>query len=370
MQYRSITGYQAEGHDVREPSFYDDAVAPFGEARVLHPVAFRSLAFAELEDETIWTYDWICVGGADLTPAIGDLLPYTIGTHGLHVQRTEDGFEARFNKAQHGGCRAIPLQCKTGTKTRCSFTSCGYSRDRDVIKAGAFGQEAPEMHQYLGLRPERLLTAKVERWWGQLFLSLDRDAEPPHGVLRDVSDALDLPAVPPKNCVFREWLEFDANWKLVGQTLTGGIMTDQSVEDGWVATRGVGPGGEAHATAWVFPTLVVTLAGNEACVILLQPTAIGRTICRVSVYSDGSEPRLPWATYIKSRAEIAVSKHNHLTRWYSAAAPETEGQPLPLQDDPTGAWMQRVLVQGICRLGKDDDLKPYPTGVAYAAVSQ
>jgi len=63
------------------------------------PTGLRELA---LEDERIWTRVWACVGVEHQIPAPGDLLPATVGHHGLHVQRRPDGgLRAAFNVARN-----------------------------------------------------------------------------------------------------------------------------------------------------------------------------------------------------------------------------------------------------------------------------
>lgn len=366
MQPRSTIDYYDEGLDLLASSLYQKAAEPFGAARILHPVAFRSLAFSELEDATVWTRDWICVGSHDLIPDNGDLLPYTVGTHGLHAQRTPSGFAARFNKAQHGGCRTVPLQCQTGTKTRCSFTSCGYSRDRDVIKSGSLEEESPEMHQYLGLRPERLLTAKLANWMQFILINLDPASEDPDASLRDLGGVLNLDATAPLPLRSHKWAEFDANWKLLGQNLTAGNVVDEDADGSWIATRSSRVDGSSCMRAWVFPNLVLCVERREVCAVVLQPTAMGRTLCRVSVFSEADVPQRSWMTDVCERAAAAVKQHADLTCWYTASAPSTHGNDMPLQDDAVGAWMQHTLIRRIRRELGERPVQREASGGIYA----
>ena len=128
MNLHPELGYFDEGLDFVEAKIYSDVIRPFGQAHTLPHAAYRSKVFADLEDEKIWTRTWVCIGTQQEIPDEGDILPFTVGNHGIHVQRVKDGkLVGRFNKAQHGGCRSVPLQCQTGNKTKCSFTSCGYN---------------------------------------------------------------------------------------------------------------------------------------------------------------------------------------------------------------------------------------------------
>src|SRR5436305_1887031 len=95
---RPDLGHRAEGLDLADPAFFADSLDPAA-PRLLPPAAYRTLAFAELEDDAVWTRSWLAIGlGAEI-PAPGDLLPFTAGHHGLHVQRAaEGGLVGRFNK--------------------------------------------------------------------------------------------------------------------------------------------------------------------------------------------------------------------------------------------------------------------------------
>ena len=118
MKWHPSLGYFDEGFDLTAPGTVRSRRGRNSARRgFLHPVAYRSKAFADLEDEKIWTRAWVCVGIHERIPGYGDLLPYTVGNHGIHVQRDDKGqLQGRFNKAQHGGCRAIPLQCQSRQK--------------------------------------------------------------------------------------------------------------------------------------------------------------------------------------------------------------------------------------------------------------
>lgn len=345
MSHRPDLGFFDEGRDLAHPSFYADAVLPSGDATTLPPAAFRSLAFTLLEDEAIWTRDWVCIGAHDEIPRVGDLLPFTLGTHGIHVQRTADGLAARFNKAQHGGCRAVPLQCQTGTKTRCSFTSCGHSRDRAAIPAGDLGDGTPEMHQYLGLRPERLLTAEVRSWGPLIFVNLDASPAPLDGAVAGLGASAGFFGNHKALRGGDRWLEFAANWKLVGQHLVAGAVMAESEAANWMLADTRLADGSAATAAWLFPNLVLIVTEAETCVVILQPTAIGQTLCRVAVYGDGAGSADRWHGEVAGRAARAEADHVSVARRGPGFRPEDMARPLQL--DPAGLWMQRTLADRV-----------------------
>ncbi|MGE6689875.1 hypothetical protein ACQKFE_18100 [Stutzerimonas stutzeri] len=355
MSRRPELGYFEGGVDLCASETYADCIAQTGPARLLPLAAYRSLSFAYLEDERIWTRDWVCIGTQRDVPHPGDLLPYTLGNHGIHVQRQEDGsLRGAFNKAQHGGCRVVPLQCQGGRKTSCSFTSCGYSRDRGPISADELGDGASAMHQYLGLRPERLLPVRVQILGELIFVNLDPEAPPlattDLGARSAVLEAAATRVV--------HWREYDADWKLLGQhLLEAGPGRSMIRGDDIFEVRS-----DAMLAFWGFPNLLMLAQGNETCLVLLQPTALGKTLCRIHLFSTaavagGDEQGMSdrWLGLINQRGMRAVAFCAQLDRPIPASINETTPQT-----DPAGRWAQACLVRRITAEARyEGDLKLY-----------
>lgn len=286
MVRRPDLGYHDEGLNLSDPRVFDTVRRPFGNATTLPPVAYRSLQFLYLEDEAVWTREWVCVGTLHEIPGEGDILPFTLGYHGVHVQRMEDGsLEGRFNMAQHGGCRMVPTQCQQGERTRCSFTSCGYSRDRGPISQVEGQDDTRTKYQYLGLRPERLHPVHVAQVGNMLFLNID-----PGGADTDLTRDLTLP--PPvmrkdATRAHRQWLECDGNWKFSGQMLA---RSDEMLasSDRVMQGRRTASDGSPIEVQWIFPNLILLTQGAETCTITLQHTAITKTLFRIEILSDGA----------------------------------------------------------------------------------
>ncbi|MHB8885498.1 MAG: Rieske (2Fe-2S) protein [Methylovirgula sp.] len=234
--------------------------------RFLPASAYDALAFQRTEDASIWTRAWIGVGFAADVVNAGDILPYTAGNHGLHIERCADGALAgRFNKAQHGGCRSVPLQCQTGARTHCSFTACGFSYDRPVIKADD-PERGRHLDQYLGLRPERLLPVSLREWGPLIVACLDPAAqaivewpECETVIPRDLKDGSGQTL----------WKEYAANWKHLAVAFAD--------------TRC-----EGESATILFPNVVIRKFQGDVCVIVLQPVALDRTLCRVRMMGRGA----------------------------------------------------------------------------------
>lgn len=267
-----------EGVDFLDPQLYSACRAQFGMATVLPRRAYTSEVFQRLENEKVWTRDWVCIGTAPEIASPLDLLPYTIGQHAIHVQRSADGgLIGRFNKAQHGGCRTIPAQCRTGKKTKCSYNSCGFSRDREVIHGESLTEMTPQMGQYLGAIPERLLPVKIRTCGPLIFANIDPT--------RGTKQPLQCPEWT-ENLVRLEghWQEHRANWKLAGAAIVDVV---RSHLNGGGATNYV-------SAEWVFPNLVLIRSRHATLAVVLQPTAMDQTVWRLSFFC---EPGLARATH-------------------------------------------------------------------------
>ncbi|MBT3928798.1 MAG: ring-hydroxylating oxygenase subunit alpha [Rhodospirillaceae bacterium] len=359
MNMHPELGYFDEGLDLTQPELYAAASKPFGRARILPPAAFRSKIFADLEDEKVWTRTWVCVGLQQQIPNPGDLLPFTVGTHGVHVERGRDGgLIGRFNKAQHGGCRAIPAQCQTGAKTRCSFTSCGYSRDREAIDSSEAGEGSQLGGQYLGDRPERLLPVKVDSWGPFVFVNLDNQSEPLGTELKGMAKQAgklfdgDLPLAA------QERREHRCNWKLTGRAFLENIAlpfadmkatkTNRSGAAGTpcYASRSIAlsPGNEAHLY-WLFPNLLLVLMPEYVVAVILQPTATAMTLERINILADAAagdaeELAETWADILDASAAHGKARQQEF---------KDAAKRLPVEDSASGYEFQKFLVACILK---------------------
>ena len=152
----------------------DLQTAAFGGQRGEIGDFWTSKASMDLEDRLIWSREWIAIGYGAQLPNAGDILPFTVGHHGIHVERMPGGeIVARFNFVQHGGCRSIPLQCQTGTRTRCSYLSCGYSRDRVEGFPTSLNRSDPAAHHFLGFAEVPGLPMGLRLKGDVIFVNLD-----------------------------------------------------------------------------------------------------------------------------------------------------------------------------------------------------
>jgi hypothetical protein len=272
------------------------------------PTGLRELG---LEDERIWTRVWACVGVEQQLPAPGDLLPATVGHHGLHVQRRPDGgLRAAFNVLQQGSCWTIPAQCGHGHKTNCPYVSCAHSLDTDALQAQD-GAPTREMRQFIGFNPLKLADVPVQTAGSLIFVTLADPPPPLDDQLGALAAAVRLDLGRLRH-VARFWAELDCNWKLASDALfealgappEGGQLEER------VATGAEVPGtGTTHGELWsagaagaaweqlapdggggmrlwrAFPNVVFAVLPNHAAAVVAKPTRLDGVALVVSLFA-------------------------------------------------------------------------------------
>jgi len=333
MNWQPMLGYFDGSIDLSQASLYESALREEG-TTALPAFAYRSKAFADLEDEKVWTRAWSCIGYSARIPRPGDLYPFTVGQHGVHVQRQPNGsLKAHFNFSQHGGCRFVPRQCQTGKKTDCFYTSCGHSRDRDVLPANYDGSETSEMYMYRGINPLKLIPIGVAELGPLLFVNLDADCPSLDAQLGDDQASLIQAFSSSAEHRNRHRLELSCNWKLAGRLLLESAST-------------IGEAG-----AWLYPNLLVMHARARVITVILQPTALDGTLAIFDVFGSAEAPDALDTSGALSRLEEATASARKLQRDCAGAGdpspflPQVHiDRPLALEDNATVRTFNRRLV--------------------------
>jgi hypothetical protein len=273
--------------------------------------AVAGLRELALEDARVWTRAWACVGVEQQIPAPGDLLPATVGHHGLHVQRRPDGgLRAAFNTLQYGSCWTIPAQCGHGHKTNCPYVSCAHSLDTDALRAQD-GAPTPQMRQFIGFNPLKLADVPVQTAGPLIFVTL-ADPPPP---LDEQLGALGATArhapLARLDHVARLWAELDCNWKLASDALfealgapaDGGRLEERLSPDTVVPATAT-----SHRDLWTtgmaaaleppaadgdgairllraFPNVVLAALPNHAAAVVVKPTRLDGVALVVSLFA-------------------------------------------------------------------------------------
>jgi hypothetical protein len=352
-------GYFDEGLKLTDARIYQQACLPFGVASTLPPVAYRSKVFLELENEMVWTRSWVVIGLLQQIPRPGDLLPLTLGFHGIHVQRQADGaIVARMNRHQHGGCRFVPEQCRTGAQTKCSITSCNYTRDADVMEGGENGENTDLMYKFVGLVPERLSPVKCETWGPFIFVNLDPECGSLSEYLGDLPEALEPDIRKPLTLIGKQWLDFRCNWKMVGSAITGiGTPPPDWVAGTCETPRTYAETKTAHAVLepnlklfWLFPNMLLMIGRDHIAAVLLQAAGIGKTLARCFLLTSAPEARstvpepfAEWISLLRASGAVAENMHREQVLLGTSSRPGTTADNLPREDNHCVHALNRFL---------------------------
>lgn len=341
-------GYFDEGMNLSDAAVYRDACLPFGQATKLPPVAYRSKVFLELESEKIWTRSWVAIGLQQQIPNAGDLLPMTIGMHGIHAQRQADGsISARMNRHQHGGCRFVPEQCRSGRQTKCSITSCNYTRDSDVMLANPNGENTDLMYKFVGLTPERLAAVKFETWGPFLFVNLDPECEPLATQLGGLRAAMGDDFGLSLTLSAKSWIDFKCNWKLAASALSRPAAPGEPVNKYLNAEACYssieGPYALSNSSAkmvWLFPNLLFSMEDDSIAVVLLQSTGVEKTLARCfwlapksETLSQTTERFVQWTSLIQKHGAQAEKTHRDYAAMGAATHHDAGTDDLLLEDN-------------------------------------
>lgn len=264
-----------------------------------------------LEDTRIWTQAWVCVGVENQIPGPGDLLPATIGHHGLHVQRQADGgLRAAFNVLQYGSCWTIPAQCGHGHKTNCPYVSCAHSLDTDALPAQD-DAPTPQMRQFIGFNPHKLAFVPVQTTGPLIFVTL---ADPPPSLdeqLGALGAAARSEPLGRLAHVAHFWAALDCNWKLAtdaifqafGAAAGSGLPHEQigmdvRVPDTAASHRELWTAGAAAALEPLtsdgegeirllraFPNVLLAVLCNHAAAVAIKPTRLDGVMLVVSLFA-------------------------------------------------------------------------------------
>jgi hypothetical protein len=355
-------GYFDEGFNLSAPSLYESAIHPFGRATMLPPVAYGSRVFRELENEKIWTRSWSVIGLLQQIPRSGDLLPLTLGMHGIHVQRQADGgIAARLNRHQHGGCRFVPEQCRSEKQTRCSITSCNYTRDADVMPGGENGENTDVMYMFVGLTPERIATVKCETSGPFIFVNLDPECGPLDEYLADLPASLMWDLTAPLSLAGKKWLDFQCNWKMLGSALTSGCTAVLGSDDAAVpATRFAtqAAAGPEHLPGtmitWLFPGLLIAQSPGNLAIVLLQSTGAAKTLARCFwlTYPEQdagatSERFANWISLLKIQGAVAENMHLRHVQLGTSLRQGTSAADVPPENNPCAYALNQFLARQV-----------------------
>tara|TARA_B100000674_G_C37844686_1_gene917044 strand:+ start:61 stop:1128 length:1068 start_codon:yes stop_codon:yes gene_type:complete len=322
-------GYFDEGLNLTEGLTYQNCLKPIGAATYLPPVGFRSKVFLEMENEKIWTRDWVAVGIKQQFNSVGDMVPFTVGFHGVHIQQTDLGkFEARLNRHQHGGCRFVPEQCRTGKQTKCTIASCNYTRDSKVMRAREDGENSDEMYKFAGINPAKLHKINFINLGSVFLINVDPGAKLEEPIESGLNiENISIISQELRADIEETWFDYTCNWKLFGEQFFNYGHWD-------------------NQPSWLFPNLLCAQLKGNPVLVILQATGMDKTLARCYSNSELLN-EISVHDVLKEIGFKAEESHKKFASWGTSSSPDTSVEILPLVENPDFLEFQNYLIANI-----------------------
>lgn len=267
------------------------------------PAVISDLPRFSDESRYVWSHCWVAAGVNEMIESVGDVLPATIGDHGVHILRGPEGdLSAGYNSRQQGSCWNIPVQCGNGSKVTCAYVSCGHSRDGGILRAGTDQDQL--IRQVVGISPSRRRSVRMTELGPALFVGLPGHDPGEVGLQFPVCSPIlqRLRTSHTYLCDFR--IEHTSNWRsvsdhvfaalgLAGQTQADAVELPYSAvlpgiglshNELWSKQPSVGPAAPEIQLYRNAPNLIVVDLGGHAAVLTVKPVNLGRSEISVALY--------------------------------------------------------------------------------------
>ena len=196
--------------DLLDPIHYETVRRPAAEAAPLPNWCYTSANWYALEVERIFMKVWNYVGHTSQIPNAGDFFTLEVAGAPIIVITGDDGEVRAFhNSCRHRGSKIAwgEGNCKALT---CPYHTWTYARDGALIATPLIEEDAHICYADLGL-----LTVRLERWHGFLFVNFDDNAPPLAEWLGDLPETCASHSPETMVCTRRKVYEgVKANWKL------------------------------------------------------------------------------------------------------------------------------------------------------------
>ncbi len=195
------------------------ATLPLSEATAMPTEMYTSEEIRKLEQERIFSRQWLCAGRVNPLINAGDYLTYAICEQPVVVIRQEDGSIRAFANV----CRHRLMQLVEGTGTCpnkrivCPYHAWTYSIDGQCLGA-------PHMRERSGFSSAEysLQAIRCEVWEGWIYVTLDPDIEPVASTLSELRNLVSDYNMADYVQIVQQDHVWDTNWKLLTENFMEG----------------------------------------------------------------------------------------------------------------------------------------------------
>ncbi len=189
-----------------------NVAVPFEQARAMPKSVYTSPEFLALEQERIFSRDWLCAGRAEALPEPGDYMTMKIAGEPVIVLRDREGvIRAMSNVCRHR--MSTLLEGRGNTRSIvCSYHAWTYNLDGSL-------RGAPAMARNEGFDRAAICLPQVrcEVWQGWIMVTLNPEAPPPAEALKDVDALVGYLDMSSYRETFRQEFRWATNWKVLAE---------------------------------------------------------------------------------------------------------------------------------------------------------
>ena len=207
----------ADGREVAEIRRVLSKLNEEATPRTMPPAYYVSEDFLALEQATLFTREWACVGHAGEIPESGDFFATEIAGEPILVVRDNDGQVAVLsNVCRHRGTLLVE---GSGRSKRfvCPYHAWTYGLKGELIaaplmdKIAGFDKKACSLHRF-----------RHELWNGFIYVNISGDAEPLAPRLSALDKIIENYQLPSRNLVHVEEDIWAVNWKCLAENFMEG----------------------------------------------------------------------------------------------------------------------------------------------------
>lgn len=180
--------------------------------------AYVSREYVELEKERFWPRVWQMACREEEIPNAGDFYTYDIADDSISVVRKQDGsIVAYHNVCPHRG-RRLTEGCGRMGKFHCKYHGWQWNLEGKPT-------EVVDRHDWGSVLQDdeiTLISVKVARWSGWVFINMDPDSESFEDFLGEAKEILDPFEIGEMRYVWRKRVIMPCNWKVAQEAFMEG----------------------------------------------------------------------------------------------------------------------------------------------------
>jgi len=225
------------------------------------------------------------------------------------------------------------------------------------------GEDTDPMYKFVGVNPDKLVSVNCETWGPFILINLDPECQPLSIEIEGLPDLILQRLGAHTHIQGSKWLDFLSNWKHAGRafvdSFSGTPDGENSPASAYAMEHVVLPpriseaiGGDDQAELfWLFPNLLIVASETHTACVILQATAMGKSLHRVFLLGSDKIPEGAyvnlfdaWLTTFREAGANAEELQSTSENWGSASLPSTSIDTLPTEKSFEAYTLQRHLV--------------------------